>query len=63
MEGLMGWVTGWPVYIHAIFGIVSAATALTAITPSKADDKIVNMALTVLNVLAANVMKNRNKDA
>lgn len=63
MEGLMGWVTGWPVYIHAIFGIVSAATALTALTPSKADDKIVNMALTVLNVLAGNVMKNRNKDA
>jgi|TARA_R100001086_G_scaffold244804_1_gene174991 uncharacterized membrane protein YqaE (UPF0057 family) len=63
MEGLLGWISGWPAYIHAIFGIVSAATALTAITPSKADDKIVNTMLTVLNMLAGNVMKNRNKDA
>ena len=63
MEGLLGWVTGWPVYIHAIFGIVSAATALTALTPSKVDDKIVTTMLMVLNVLAGNVLKNKNKDA
>jgi len=60
---ILGWISSWPSYVHAIFGIVSAATALTALTPSKVDDKIVNWILIALNVLAGNVMKNRNKDA
>jgi len=51
------------VYVHAIFGIVSAATALTAVTPTKVDDKIVNALLVVLNILAGNVLRNRNDDA
>jgi hypothetical protein len=60
---ILSWVSSWPSYVHAIFGIVSAATALTALTPSKADDRVVNWVLRVLNVLAGNVMKNKNKDA
>ena len=63
MEGVLGWVSNWPTYVHAVFGIVSACTVLTALTPSKADDKIVNTILTVLIVLSGNVLKNTNKDA
>jgi hypothetical protein len=60
---ILGWVSSWPSYVHAVFGIVSAATALTALTPTKVDDRVVSWLLTALNILAGNVLKNRNKDA
>tara|TARA_R110002020_G_scaffold18695_2_gene64963 strand:+ start:9865 stop:10056 length:192 start_codon:yes stop_codon:yes gene_type:complete len=63
MMDILGWISNWPAYVHAIFGVVTAATALTALTPSKADDKVLNWILTALNILAGNVIKNRNKDA
>jgi len=64
---ILGWVSSWPSYVHAVFGIVSAATAaataLTALTPTKVDDRVLSWLLTALNILAGNVLKNRNKDA
>jgi hypothetical protein len=49
-------------WVLAVTGVISAATAITAITPTKADDKIINAVLTVLNLLAGNVGKNKNAD-
>ena len=60
---ILGWVSSWPSYVHAVFGVVSAATALTALTPTKVDDRVLSWLLTALNILAGNVLKNRNKDA
>lgn len=60
MEDLL---TNWPVWITAITGVVTAATVVTALTPSKADDRVLNAALRVLNVLAGNFGRNRNKDS
>jgi hypothetical protein len=60
---ILSWVSSWPSYVHAVFGIVSAATALTALTPSKVDDRVLSWLLMALNILAGNVLKNRNKDA
>lgn len=51
-----------PVWIHAITGIVTAATAVTALTPTKTDNKIVDAILRVLNLIAGNVLKNKNAD-
>ena len=51
-----------PVWLSAITSVVAASTAITAITPTKADDKIVNIILRVLNILAGNFGKNTNKD-
>jgi hypothetical protein len=48
---ILGWVSSWPSYVHAVFGIVSAATALTALTPTKVDDRVVSWLLTALNIL------------
>jgi len=62
MEWLMSIWTVIPNWIQALFGLVTAATAVTALTPTKSDDKIVNAILKVLNVLAGNVMKNKNVD-
>jgi len=44
-------------------GILTAATAITALTPTKVDNTVVNLLLKVLNGLAGNVGKNKNADA
>lgn len=50
-------------YISAVTGVVAAASAITAITPTKTDDNIINAVLKVLNFLAVNIGKNTNADA
>ena len=49
-------------WIVALTGLVTAATAVTALTPTKWDDRAVNVIFRVLNILAGNVGKNRNAD-
>tara|TARA_R100000306_G_C4371075_1_gene139992 strand:+ start:1484 stop:1678 length:195 start_codon:yes stop_codon:yes gene_type:complete len=51
-----------PNWVVAITSVLTAATAITALTPSQADDKMLNMVLRVLNTLAGNVGKNKNAD-
>ena len=49
--------------ISLVTGIISIATVITALTPSKADDKILAGFLKFINLLAGNVGKNKNADA
>ncbi len=60
-------VEGW---LIAIGTVVTAATAITILTPTKVDDKalgtvgsIINVLLKVTNVLAGNFWGNKNADA
>ena len=53
----------WQDYVLPITAVITAATAITAVTPTKTDDKIINFVLGVLNFLAGNFLKNKNKDA
>ena len=62
MENFFAFFDAFPAWLTAITALVTAATAVTALTPTKADDKVVAVALRVLNVLAGNVGKNRNAD-
>jgi hypothetical protein len=62
METISAIIEGFPAWLVAITTVVTAATAVTALTPTRADDRVVNAILKVLNVLAGNVLKNRNKD-
>jgi hypothetical protein len=62
MEWLLEIWYVFPEWVQALCGLVTAATAITALTPSKSDDKIVDGVLKVLNVIAGNVMKNKNMD-
>lgn len=48
--------------VFALTSLVTGATALTAITPTKVDNKIIDGALRVLNFIAGNVLKNKNAD-
>lgn len=62
MEMLNSFFDGFPVWLAALTAVVTAATAITALTPTKTDDKIISKVLKVLNFLAGNFGKNRNKD-
>lgn len=62
MEQITAILEAAPAWLTAITGVVTAATAITALTPSKSDDKVLNTILKVLNMLAGNVGKNKNAD-
>lgn len=51
-----------PAWVVAITAVVTAATAITALTPTQADDKILGSVLKVLNIIAGNIGKNKNAD-
>jgi len=59
---MIEFLTDLPNWILAITTLVTAATAITALTPTKSDDKWIGIVLKVLNVLAGNVGKNTNAD-
>ena len=50
-------------YLAPVTGVVTAANAITALTPTTVDNKIVNVMLKVLNFASMNFLKNKNKDA
>jgi hypothetical protein len=64
METILNFVTsaGFGDWLLAISGLVTASTAITALTPTKVDDKVVNVILKILNFFAGNIAKNKNAD-
>lgn len=50
-------------YLPAITGVIAAASAITALTPTTVDDRVIDTVLKVLNFLSLNVGKNTNADA
>jgi len=62
METFLAFFEALPAWINAFTALVTAATAITALTPTKVDDKYAGIALRVLNVVAGNIGKNRNAD-
>lgn len=52
-----------PAWVNAVTGLMAAATAITILTPTKADDKIIGTILNILNFVAGNIGKNKNSDA
>jgi len=63
MEFITSALEDFPVWLQAVLAVVTAATAITALTPTTVDDKAIGWLLKILNVLAGNIGKNRNKDA
>ncbi len=50
-------------WLGAITAVVTAATGITMLTPTKTDNAIINAVLQLLNILAGNILKNKNEDA
>ncbi len=62
MDTILNLVDGAPAWVSAITALVTAATAITALTPTKTDDKALAFILHILNLVAGNIGKNKNKD-
>jgi hypothetical protein len=62
MDIVLNFFDSAPAWVAAVTGIITACTAITALTPTKTDDKILGFALKILNFCAGNVLKNTNKD-
>jgi len=62
MEQLELLFTNLPVWIGMALTLVGAVSAITAVTPTKSDDKVVAAVLRVLNILSLNIGKNKNAD-
>jgi len=62
MEQLELLFTNLPVWISMALTLVGAVSAITAVTPTKSDDAIVDAVLRVLNILSLNIGKNKNAD-
>lgn len=48
--------------LAAVTAIVTGASIITAMTPTKSDDKVVASILRVLNWLSLNIGRNKNAD-
>ena len=69
MEALVGIMAKAPDYLVAISGVIASLTLITALTPTKLDDKwlgkatgAINFLLKIANVGAGNIGKNKNQD-
>lgn len=62
MDMIIQFFDGLPAWVAALTGLVTAATAITAMTPTTADDAILNKVLAALNFIAGNFGKNKNAD-
>lgn len=66
LEAVVPKLTLWEtlsMYVGPAATVCLAATAITAITPTKVDNMVLDVILKILNFLAGNVLKNKNKDA
>jgi hypothetical protein len=63
IDQLEQFFTNFPSWLVAATTIVTTLSAVTALTPTRSDDKVINSILTVLNILSLNVGANRNADA
>ena len=61
-QQILDFAAALPAWLVAVTTVCTAATAITALTPTRADDRALDIVLRVLNVLAGNVGRNRNAD-
>lgn len=62
MESITAILEAAPAWLTAVTSLVTAATAITALTPTRSDDEVVDKILRILNFLAGNFGANRNAD-
>ena len=62
MDAILNLVSGAPAWVSAVTALVTSATLITSLTPTKTDDKVISFVLKILNLVAGNIGKNKNAD-
>lgn len=62
IDTILTWFSDLPAWFAAISAVVTAATAITMLTPTKTDDKVFGFISRWLNLLAGNFGQNKNAD-
>lgn len=62
LDTILNFFDAMPAWIAAVTAVVSAATAITVLTPTRSDDIWIDRILRILNVLAGNIGRNTNAD-
>lgn len=62
IESITNFFDTFPAWIVAITALVTACAGIATLTPTRTDDEMINKALKVLNFLALNFGKAKNKD-
>ncbi|MEC9434082.1 MAG: hypothetical protein VYD87_14355 [Pseudomonadota bacterium] len=63
MDTLTTIIDALPAWLNALALLITAAAAIATLTPSKSDDRLINAALKLVNLLALNVARAKNADA
>ena len=62
-ETILSYVDQLPVWVNALTAAFVGLKGITMLTPTSADNKILDAILKVLNFLALNILKDKNADA
>lgn len=57
----MEWLDNLPAWVTQVTLLITAMTGLTALLPNKAANRFMQAVLDVLNVLAGNILRNKNR--
>jgi hypothetical protein len=61
--GLMTYImTNWQTWLAIATSVIGSAAVIATLTPNKADDRIVQWLLDIVNFIGANVGKAKNND-
>lgn len=55
-------LSNYPVWVTALLTLFAGIKAITILTPTTSDDKVVNAILKILNIFAGNVGNDKNAD-
>ena len=62
MDTIINLFANYPAWVNALLSLCVGATAITALTPSSVDNRILGIIIKVLNVVAGNFLRNKNAD-
>lgn len=60
-QSIYAFFDNFPAWLNAILAVISAASAITALTPTPKDDQFVGKLYRVLEMLALNIGKAKDK--
>ena len=62
MDIILNFFADSPAWINALLSICVSATGITILTKNNYDNKVLNIIIKILNILAGNILRNKNAD-